>query len=226
MVYLSAAIVNEKVLTGVRFYPASVELLFACTYEKSQGKTLEYLILCLHPNIWAQLDIRKLFVGLTRVRESVLMRVFPSDNLKLDRFLKYKHDKYTVLLNKAYDADGNFSEVLYRQANDDYEQQLLDDIQQYQQPSDAPRDSGGGRSNVTGRSRALAGRGPRGGGQQKGGRDGGRGGRGRQARGAVAGRGVGIESQQVDENIPAAVNTRLGRKSAINRSTTTSPRPT
>lgn len=109
--------IGDRVVQLYRFKKSSVELMFACTFEKSQGKTLKYVILCLHENPWNTATWRHVFVGLSRVDDSSHLRVMPARNgLNLERFLTVQHDLPIVLLDQAYNDEGVFQESRYRAA--------------------------------------------------------------------------------------------------------------
>ena len=108
-------VVKEKIFPVYRVSDAAVELMFCITYEKSQGKTLKYVILCLHKNPWVSVTIAKMFLGLTRVEHSDYLRIWLAQDNQLDlqRYLTFQHDIAIVLLDKAYDENGVFQNNLY-----------------------------------------------------------------------------------------------------------------
>jgi hypothetical protein len=59
-----------------------------------------------------------MFVGFTRVTNSMFLRVWPAleEDLNLERFLKEKHDLALVLFDQAYDVNGYFQDSLYMAA--------------------------------------------------------------------------------------------------------------
>ena len=75
-----------------------VDLLFAVTYHKLQGVTLDKLILAInkHPNYRLRLVLSSLYVGISRVHKLKEVRVLPYTaedvdyliTLKLDNLLK------------------------------------------------------------------------------------------------------------------------------------------
>lgn len=99
------------------------DLLFACTFEKAQGKTLDKVIACLHTNMWKSPTLQHLFVWMSRVRNGTDLGIMPSKDLKLDRFLDMQHSIALLCFYNAYDADGQFSRKLYI----DYYNTLLKD---------------------------------------------------------------------------------------------------
>jgi hypothetical protein len=113
---LAAAVVNGKVFKDITYFEPAVILLYACTFDKAQGKTMAAVYLCLHPNFWSALSLPKLYVAFTRVETMNNLRVWPSDNLDLGRLKKLQHDPAVVCLEKAYDANGMFSKELYSTA--------------------------------------------------------------------------------------------------------------
>ena len=170
---LSNVVVGAQLIPVYSYYEASVELLFACTYDKSQGKTLHEVILHVDKNPFKSPDIPRLYVGLTRVTNSNLcLRIWPSENLNLERFLKKAHKPALICLDKAYDAQGNFQESLYRQAYDTY----LETVERAQtRGHGSVQGSGRGRGRTSGRGIAVGGRGD----DRRQGRSHGRGGQGR-----------------------------------------------
>jgi hypothetical protein len=115
-------IIGEKIFPNYTVYDALVEPLFAITYDKSQGKTLQYVILCLHNIPGNSATLAKMFVGFTRVTNSIYLRVWPAldKDLNLERFLTERHDLTLVLLNQAYDINGRFQDSLYMAAYQRY----------------------------------------------------------------------------------------------------------
>jgi hypothetical protein len=112
---LASALVGDNGhYQNISYYISSVELLFACTFEKAQGKTLRRVLLFIHWNPWKQATLPQLYVAFTRVTSGANIRVWPSRRLNLDRFLSLKHDLALVLLDSAYRDDGTFSADLYR----------------------------------------------------------------------------------------------------------------
>lgn len=107
---------NGRIFTLVNAKTPGVELLFACTFEKSQGKTIPYVILCIHSNVYMNLTLAKLYVAFTRVRKSEFMRVWPRKDLNLQRLKSLRHPPELILLKAAYDENGYFSKEKYMEA--------------------------------------------------------------------------------------------------------------
>ena len=51
-------VLGDNVYPAVKVLQPAVVLFFACTFEKSQGKTLLYVILALHINMWCAISLR------------------------------------------------------------------------------------------------------------------------------------------------------------------------
>jgi hypothetical protein len=122
-----------------------VELLFSCTYDKAQGKTMEKVILSLNQNKFKSANLSHLYVGFTRVCNSGNLRIIPTNDAKdLHRFKESEHPKEVILFNKAYNDNGIFSEELYRNANEEYENEraLLQQNQEQEVASSGGRRGG------------------------------------------------------------------------------------
>ena len=91
--------------------------MFACTFDKAQGKTLKYVVMCLHNNPWKMALLSHLYTALSRVVEGLCLRVWPAANLfgDLDRLRKFTFSPDIVALDYAYDEDGIFREDRYKQ---------------------------------------------------------------------------------------------------------------
>ena len=78
--------------TNFRKHP--VDLLFAVTYHKLQGVTLDKLILSInkHPNHRLRLVLSSLYVGLSRVHSLNEIRVLPYSSEDVDYLITLKHD--------------------------------------------------------------------------------------------------------------------------------------
>ena len=78
--------------TNFRKHP--VDLLFAVTYHKLQGVTLDKLILSInkHPNHRLRLVLSSLYVGLSRVHTLNEIRVLPYSSEDVDYLITLKHD--------------------------------------------------------------------------------------------------------------------------------------
>ena len=93
-----------------------VDLLFACTFEKSQGKTLKLVVLCLHENPYKSPKPHDVFVGMSRVTNGNNYRIYPYNNDTLDRFKDMERNKNIVHLEEAYNHSGYFSDELYKES--------------------------------------------------------------------------------------------------------------
>ena len=170
----SMVLQDNLVIDKYEYYECAVDSMFAVTFEKCQGKTLTYVVLCLHHNMAQSATLQKLYVAFTRVTHSRFLRVWPAEDNKLGldikRFEKSKITPELFCLERAYDENGWFHDELYLAAWANYQE-------------------GGARttSGTTGRSGSAA---PSGGGGVGGGvGGGGRGGAGGGARGGAGGRG-------------------------------------
>ena len=105
---LDVVTVGDKVVKNYAWYVSAVELLFACTFEKAQGKTLSRVIMCLHQNPWRSAQLAHFYVAFTRVTTGDDLRVWPARELNLERFKKLQHSLELILLHTAYDENGVF----------------------------------------------------------------------------------------------------------------------
>ena len=85
---------NRKKIRPMIFRKHPVELLFAVTYHKLQGVTLDTLILTIkkHPNPLLRLVLSSLYVGISRVHNLSETRVFPYTNEDVDYLFMMKFD--------------------------------------------------------------------------------------------------------------------------------------
>ena len=115
---LKYAIIGDIIIKNHGYYEPVIELLFACTFEKAQGKTIKYVTMCLHKNPWKTYTLSHLYVAFTRVTHSDKLRVWPHPKLNaaLDVMKNMEHSLEVKLLNQAYDPEGTFQEDLYRLA--------------------------------------------------------------------------------------------------------------
>ena len=84
---------NEKIrVTNFRKHP--VDLLFAVTYHKVQGVTLDKLILSInkHPNYLLRLALSSLYVGISRVKKLDNIRVLPYSDEDVDYLVSLQFD--------------------------------------------------------------------------------------------------------------------------------------
>jgi ATP-dependent exoDNAse (exonuclease V) alpha subunit len=107
---------NDKIFTKVTYSPPTVELMFASTYDKAQGKTMKKTILCLHKNPYNDITLPKLYVAFTRVTTELDLRIWPMADCQLQRLKELNHSLEIRLLKAAYDIHGNFSKDLYMEA--------------------------------------------------------------------------------------------------------------
>jgi hypothetical protein len=105
-----------KIFNKVVYSPPGVDLMFASTYDKAQGKTMKKTILCLHKNPFTEITLAKLYVAFTRVKKSSDLRVWPMADLNLERLKALRHPIELRLLQAAYDNQGNFKKELYMAA--------------------------------------------------------------------------------------------------------------
>ena len=76
----------------------------------------------LHENPWKNASLMAIYVAFTRVTNSKYLRVWPAQSLTkdLERLRNLKYPLPVILLSKAYDSVGRFSEDLYKLAYDEY----------------------------------------------------------------------------------------------------------
>jgi hypothetical protein len=91
-----------RVLLQHNYYVAGVEFMYALTFEKSQGKTINNVILCLNKNPYRSPTLAALYVAFTRVTSGDHLRVLSTSNiLDLDRLRNLEHNKKLILLEKV-----------------------------------------------------------------------------------------------------------------------------
>ena len=114
---LNVATVGQRLIKNITYSLCAVELMFACTFDKCQGKTLAYIIMCLHCNPWKMAQLSHLYTALSRVMKGRCLRVWPAANLSrdLDRLRNFKFSTSVVALDFAYDERGVFREERYIQ---------------------------------------------------------------------------------------------------------------
>ena len=98
---------KEKIrFINFRMHP--VDLLFAVTYHKLQGVTLDMLILAInkHPNPRLRLVLSSLYVGISRVHKLDEIRVLPFTLDDVDYLVTLKLDKLLVDWLNNYTNDG------------------------------------------------------------------------------------------------------------------------
>ena len=92
--------------TNFRKHP--LDLLFAVTYHKLQGVTLDKLILSInkHPNHRLRLVLSSLYVGLSRVHSLNEIRLLPYSSEDVDYLITLKHDVLLKDLVNNYTGKG------------------------------------------------------------------------------------------------------------------------
>ena len=85
-----------------------VDLLFAVTYHKLQGLTLDKLILTInkHPNPFLRLVLSSLYVGISRVHNLSEVRVLPYTDEDVDYLVRMKFDDLLPAWIKNYTNEG------------------------------------------------------------------------------------------------------------------------
>ena len=138
--------VKQKIrFINFRMHP--VDLLFAVTYHKLQGVTLDKLILAInkHPNYRLRLVLSSLYVGISRVHKLEEVRVLPYTaedvdyliTLKLDNLLKDWMNNYTKGGHWKYDGFKEFERKMLEQTIldlglvDDLSSLTIDDCRDY-----------------------------------------------------------------------------------------------
>ena len=83
---------KRKEIRPMVFRKHPVDLLFAVTYHKLQGITLDKLILTInkHPNPFLRLVLPSLYVGISRVHNLSEVRVLPFTDEDVDYLVKMK----------------------------------------------------------------------------------------------------------------------------------------
>jgi ATP-dependent exoDNAse (exonuclease V) alpha subunit len=89
-------------LTGkVNTRPHAVELAFAITYEKIQGKTMKKIILDLNSAPTRPIHYDAFYTGISRVRRSCDLKIIPiPPSLTLQHLKKLKPDKKLIYWQK------------------------------------------------------------------------------------------------------------------------------
>ena len=87
-----------------------VDLLFAVTYNKLQGLTLNKLILTInkHPNPLLRLVLSSLYVGISRVHSLSEVRVLPYADEDVDYLVKMKFDDLLPAWINNYTNEGRW----------------------------------------------------------------------------------------------------------------------
>ena len=87
-----------------------VDLLFAVTYHKLQGVTLDKLVLTInkHPNRLLRLVLSSLYVGISRVHHLSEVRVLPYNDEDVDYLVNLKFDDLLSAWIKNYTSDGRW----------------------------------------------------------------------------------------------------------------------
>ena len=67
------------------YYDHSIDLAFALTYHKAQGRTIDRVILVLEDVGHSKLNVASFYVGISRVRRSSHLRIIPVDKKQRDR---------------------------------------------------------------------------------------------------------------------------------------------
>ncbi len=94
---------NLHQLTGkVNTRPHAVELAFAITYEKIQGKTMKKIILDLNSAPTRPIHYDAFYTGISRVRRSCDLKIIPiPPSLTLQHLKKLKPDKKLIYWQKG-----------------------------------------------------------------------------------------------------------------------------
>ena len=126
---------NNKVrFINFRMHP--IDLLFAVTYHKLQGVTLDKLILSIskHPNVKLRLVMSSLYVGISRVHKMDEVRVLPYNSSDIEYLCTLQHDplladwirNYTKAGAWRYDGFEEFEKDMLQQTKMDLA--LVDDL--------------------------------------------------------------------------------------------------
>ena len=92
----------------INFRMHAIELLFAVTYHKLQGVTLDKLILAInkHPNPRLRLLLSSLYVGISRVHDLDEVRILPINDEDAQYLMSLKHDELLSAWINNYTKDG------------------------------------------------------------------------------------------------------------------------
>ena len=87
-----------------------VDLLFAVTYHKLQGVTLDKLVLTInkHPNRLLRLGLSSLYVGISRVHKLSEVRVLPYNDEDVDYLVNLKFDDLLSAWINNYTNEGRW----------------------------------------------------------------------------------------------------------------------
>lgn len=86
-----------------------VELAFAVTYHKSQGRTCHRVILHMEPGAQPALRFSAMYVGLTRVRNGAHMRIFPQPHAgSVEHVTRLRADSDIHDWLRGFDAEGKW----------------------------------------------------------------------------------------------------------------------
>jgi len=72
------------------YYDHSVDLAFAVTYHKAQGRTINRVLLSLHDHGRSHITVASFYVGISRVRDSNHLRILPIDTAQRMKLLDLK----------------------------------------------------------------------------------------------------------------------------------------
>ena len=101
---------KRKKIRAMVFRKHPVDLLFAVTYHKLQGLTLDKLILTInkHPNPLLRLVLPSLYVGISRVHKLSEVRVLPYTDEDIDYLVKMKFDDLLPAWINNYTSEGRW----------------------------------------------------------------------------------------------------------------------
>ena len=95
----------------INYLNSPCDLLFAVTYHKLQGLTLNKIILSIgkHPTNKLRVDMSSLYVGASRVHNFKELRILPVDNADLNYLTNLKRDPLLRDWIQNYQADGSWN---------------------------------------------------------------------------------------------------------------------
>lgn len=113
-------ILKIKLSTGtdskIKMYPSMAQLAFVITLDKSQGQTIDRLLVNINPSKSrrvASLTFQKLYVAISRVRRGECLRLFSPDAGSSFEFLKKLHsDPDLDVFLKCFDSGGKWNPPL------------------------------------------------------------------------------------------------------------------
>ena len=113
-------------MKNIRYRNHPADLLFAVTYHKLQGITLNKLILAInkHPNWRLRLSMSSLYVGLSRVHKLEQLRVLPYNSDDVDYLTRLSRDPLLADWINNYTKDGRWRHDGFANYEEDIKRQV------------------------------------------------------------------------------------------------------